>query len=305
MTVTFLSEWVNSYYLKCFLVLFVYPHNNSYVMIDLTEFETAVLTVEDGTTIGYRRIGEGPGIIFVHRGLQSSLNFAKLAKALSTDFTVYIPDRRGRGLSSAYMKNDNLITEAKDILALAHITGTTRIFGLSSGAIITLQCSLLDPSIQNIALYEPPIPLEETTFKKLHTNYEDAMGKDDLGRVFVAILKGTGDTSFLSRLPTFVLAPVLNLLIKNQSKPKNEIALRDLVPTFQHDRTILKDAGHLIAEAENLKAKVLLLQGYKSKSFLKSPLDKLATVINHTKRIEFKNQGHLAADNGGCPLHVA
>ncbi len=274
-------------------------------MIDLTGFETAVLTAEDGTTLGYRRIGKGPGLILVHGGLQSSLNFTKLAKVLSTDFTVYIPDRRNRGLSGKYRKNDNLIIEAKDILTLAHATGTTQIFGLSSGAIITLQCALLEPALHKIALYEPPIPLEETSFKKLDIKYADAMNKGDLGGAFVAILKGTGDTSFFARLPTFILAPVLNLLIKNQSKLKNEVALRDLVPIYQHDLIIVKGARQLIAEAKYLTAKVLLLQGSKSKYFLKQPLDKLAEVINHTQRVEFKKQGHLAADNGGDPIQVA
>ncbi|MEU1641010.1 alpha/beta hydrolase, partial [Nonomuraea sp. NPDC005701] len=53
----------------------------------------------DGTTIGYRRSGRGPGLILVHGGMQASQHFTKLAAALSTEFTVYVPDRRGRGLS--------------------------------------------------------------------------------------------------------------------------------------------------------------------------------------------------------------
>jgi pimeloyl-ACP methyl ester carboxylesterase len=53
----------------------------------------------DGTTIGYRQFGSGPGIIAVHGGAQAAQNFTKLASALSDAFTVYVPDRRGRGRS--------------------------------------------------------------------------------------------------------------------------------------------------------------------------------------------------------------
>jgi pimeloyl-ACP methyl ester carboxylesterase len=273
----------------------------------MTDFKTATLTASDGTRIGYRRIGQGPGIILVHGALQSSLNFTKLAQALSVDFTVYVPDRRGRGLSGAYGQHDDRITEAKDILALAHATGTVHIFGLSSGAIITLQAALLDRAIQKIALYEPPIPLDEQIFKKLDIDYERAMRAGNLGRAFVAILKGTGDTSFFTRFPSFILAPLANWMMKAQSnhKAENEIALQTLVPTFRQDRVVTQGAAQLIADAGNLQAAVLLLQGAQRKDFLKQPLDRLEAVIGRAERVEFKNQGHLAADNSGAPLKVA
>jgi pimeloyl-ACP methyl ester carboxylesterase len=277
------------------------------MMIDLNDFKSATLTANDGTKIGYRWIGQGPDIILVHGGLQSSLNFTKLAKALSAGFTVYVPDRRGRGLSGAYGENDDRITEANDILALAHATGTTNIFGLSSGAIVTLQAALLDSAIQKIALYEPPIPLDEQAFKKLDMVYERAMRARNLGRAFADILKGTGNTSFFIRLPSFILAPLFNFMIKKQlnNKQENELALQDLIPTFHHDLIITRKATQLIAEAKNLQADVLLLQGSKSKAFLKQPLDRLAAAIPHVRRSEIENQGHLAADNSGNPQQVA
>jgi pimeloyl-ACP methyl ester carboxylesterase len=55
----------------------------------------------DGTTIGYRRVGNGPGVVLVHGGGQASQNLMTLARALGDTFTVYVPDRRGRGMSGA------------------------------------------------------------------------------------------------------------------------------------------------------------------------------------------------------------
>ena len=53
----------------------------------------------DGTTIGYRRLGMGPGLILLHGSMSSGGHHVELARLLADTFTVFVPDRRGRGLS--------------------------------------------------------------------------------------------------------------------------------------------------------------------------------------------------------------
>ena len=62
-------------------------------------FTTDSVSTQDGTTIGYRQLGRGPGLVLLHGSMSSGYNHLQLANALSDAFTVYIPDRRGRGLS--------------------------------------------------------------------------------------------------------------------------------------------------------------------------------------------------------------
>src|SRR5258708_21629126 len=62
-------------------------------------YTTGSVPSADGTTIGYRQYGHGPGLVLVEGGMQIAHNFAQLAEALADTFTVYVPDRRGRGLS--------------------------------------------------------------------------------------------------------------------------------------------------------------------------------------------------------------
>jgi pimeloyl-ACP methyl ester carboxylesterase len=276
----------------------------------INEFQTGFVRAPDGTRIGFRSIGNGPAIILLHGGLQSSLNFTMLAKALSTDFKVYVPDRRGRGLSDPYQEQDNLLTEAEDLLMLINTTGAKQIFALSSGAIITLQVALMGQTLQRIALYEPPIPVDNGVLKKTQADYANAMHKGNLGKAFITILKGTGDPgdkSFLNVLPAFITVPLINILIKLQKKKKDEaeLALAELIPTFHYDSKVVNDSLPLIEKAKDLKADVLLLGGTKSQHYLSVALDSLEKSIPHHTRIEFEKLGHVAADNDESPLVIA
>ena len=57
------------------------------------------VTSKDGTTIGYRQLGQGPTVVILHGGALASQHYMKLGSALAERFTVSMPDRRGRGMS--------------------------------------------------------------------------------------------------------------------------------------------------------------------------------------------------------------
>jgi pimeloyl-ACP methyl ester carboxylesterase len=126
-------------------------------MSNIRPYTTGFTTSNDGTTIGYRQFGRGRGLILVHGGMQGSQNFTRLAIALSDAFTVYVPDRRGRGVSGPHGENYCLEKECQGIQALLAQTDAQNLFGLSSGAIICSLTALTAPSVQRIALYEPSV----------------------------------------------------------------------------------------------------------------------------------------------------
>ena len=66
---------------------------------------------------------------------------------------MYVPDRRGRGLSGSAGEHYGLVAECEDVDALLSSTGTHYVFGLSSGALISLQAALTLPAIRKVALY--------------------------------------------------------------------------------------------------------------------------------------------------------
>ena len=63
-------------------------------------FHVDAVTSADGTTIGFRRYGAGPGLLLIHGGMNAAQDLADLASLLSDGFTVIVPDRRGRGVGA-------------------------------------------------------------------------------------------------------------------------------------------------------------------------------------------------------------
>lgn len=131
-------------------------------------YTTSSVTSRDGTKIGYRQMGSGPGIILMHGGANASQHLMKLGAALSDAFTVYIPDRRGRGLSGPFGEDYSIQREVEDLDALLNKTGTHYLFGASTGALIILQSTIILPGIHKIACYEPLLYINKSDMDKFN-----------------------------------------------------------------------------------------------------------------------------------------
>jgi hypothetical protein len=56
-------------------------------------FSISSVTSKDGTTIGYRQLGHGPGLVLVGGGMQTAHHFDQLAEALADTFTRFSQSR--------------------------------------------------------------------------------------------------------------------------------------------------------------------------------------------------------------------
>src|SRR5215469_3924968 len=72
------------------------------------QMTTGSVTSTDGTPIGYLRAGHGPAVVVLHGSNESARSHAQLALALADSFTVYLPDRRGRGLSGPHRPDHSM-----------------------------------------------------------------------------------------------------------------------------------------------------------------------------------------------------
>jgi len=153
-------------------------------------YTTSAVTSRDGTTIGYRQLGHGPGVVLVHGSNVSSQDFTQLAEQLSDAFTLYLPDRRGRGLSGPYGKDYSMQKEVEDLDALLTKTGAHLVYGVSAGGIICLQAALTRPAIHKIALYEPALLTDGSAHTAWLTRYDQEMAQGKVAAALVTCMKG-------------------------------------------------------------------------------------------------------------------
>ena len=275
--------------------------------ISLPSYITDFVISKDGTRIGYRQMGHGPALILVHGGMQASQNLMKLAAALAEQFTVYVPDRRGRGLSGPYGENYTIQKAVDDMEALLYKTEAHNVFGLSAGAIVCLQSALVLPNIDKLAIYEPPLSINGSLSRDWLARYDHEIAQGKIGAAMVTASKGMKDAPVFSAIPRFISVPFMTLAMKTEAQEvkEDDIPLEKLVPTIHFDAPMVFAAENTIETFKDVRADVLLLGGSKSPAYLKLALDRLSAVLPHVQRVELAGLGHLAADNGGQPERVA
>jgi len=282
--------------------------NHSESIAQSVQFNLDQVISLDGTTIGYRQFGGGPGLILVHGAMMSSQNFSKLAMALADAFSVYVPDRRGRGLSGPHGDHYGLDRECEDIKALVDKTGAQNIFGLSSGAIVALQSAFVLHSIRKVAIYEPPFSVNGFSSITWVPRFEAELARNELAAAMVTAIQGTGDSSFLNLLPRFVLVPFMKFAIEadaGESRENYDIPMKTLIPTLHFDPQLVVETQGKLERFKALQTDVLLLGGSQSQKYLRAALDALGTILPRVRRVEFPRLGHLAAENNGKPERVA
>ena len=275
---------------------------------DPPAYSTGSVTSRDGTTIGYRRLGQGPGIIAIHGGMQAGQSFMKLAAALADEFTVYLPDRRGRGLSGPPGAGYGLEAECQDIDALLAQTGAHSVFGLSSGALIGLHAALTLPAIQRVALYEPPLSTNHSTPMDWVARFDAEVARGDLASAMITGMIGTKSAPpFLRLIPRFLLARLMShfLRVEASSATGDDVPMKALIPTLHCDAQLVVESEGTLDRFRAMPAEVLLLGGSRSARYLKTALDGLDGVLPNARRAELAGVGHQAADNGGRPERVA
>jgi pimeloyl-ACP methyl ester carboxylesterase len=265
-------------------------------------------TSADGTTIGYRRVGSGPGVILVHGAGQSSQNLMTLAAALSDRFTVYVPDRRGRGMSGPYREDHGLRAEIEDLGAILDCTQAHNVFGLSIGALIAIEAARTFPAITRLALYEPPLEFDGITQTAWLPRYERELAAGRPGAALVTIMKGTADRTAFRLVPRFLLTSAFGHVIRateGRPVPAGVVSPRDLIPTMHYDARTVQDAAGPPGRFAGLSCDVLLLGGARSTRNLTAALNRLSAILPSARRVTLPGTGHTAPDNSGKPELVA
>ncbi len=272
---------------------------------------TGAVRSSDGTVIGFRRIGSGPGVIVVHGAMESSQSHIQLAEALAGSFSVYLVDRRGRGLSGPFSSDHSLAREVEDVLAVAEATGARNLFGVSSGGVVALQAALSLPSIARVALYEPALVDDPAAMARRLDRYEREIASGKVAAALVTAMKVSemGPRIF-NLIPSGLMTRMTASMLakEDRSAVPGAVTMRTLAPTLHYDFADILEASARVDDFAGIRSDLLLLGGSKSPAYLRRALDRLERILPAARRVEFRGLGHGGSgdsDWGGKPAVVA
>ncbi|MEJ5913156.1 alpha/beta fold hydrolase [Pseudokineococcus sp. 1T1Z-3] len=260
------------------------------------------VTSRDGTRIGYLRQGEGPGLVLVQGAMGTAEHYSQLATALAPHFTVLSVDRRGRASSPRpWDSSHHIARDVEDLDAVLAGTGAIRVFGLSSGAVITLEAARTLPRISQVAVYEPPF-YPEGINRDLIAQVHDEIARGDLPSALITSLLAAGTAPapvrVLPRPLLRVLAAVVLTADAHAPGPAH-MTLRRLLPGNRYDFTAVADMDGKMATLAAVAQPVLLLSGTKSPAFLRRAVRTLLDVLPRAEHVELEGLSHSGPWNTG------
>jgi len=281
-----------------------------------TETTTGVVTSADGTPIGYLRAGHGPAVVVLHGSNESARSHTQLARALADEFTVYLPDRRGRGLSGPHRPDHCMRTEVEDLQAVVAHCGAQKVFGVSVSALIALQAARTAPAIGQVAVYEPALLMDTSgTYTSWVRRFDQEMAHGQVADALITSLRGLDlAPPALRVMPRRLLVAVTDAAMKKADAhaAPGAVTMRKLAPTLHYEPLLLAEMAGTIATFADVPADVLLMGGdMKHPAFIRPAFDALAQTLPHVRCAVFPGLDHGGsgdpgpANRGGKPEIVA
>jgi pimeloyl-ACP methyl ester carboxylesterase len=253
------------------------------------------VTSKDGTTIAYDQAGEGPVVILVDGAMcgRSFGPMTALIPLLAPHFTVIHYDRRGRG-DSGDTAPYAVEREVEDIEALINAAGgSAYIYGISSGAVLALDAAGRLPAITKLAMYEPPLILDDSR-PPIPDDYLDkfkemlAEGRrGDMVEHFMTV--GVG-------MPAEAVAPM-------RAMPMWP-AMEAIAPTLIYDTTIMGDFTLPAAVAASIRVPALVMGGGASPFQLQHAAQAMAEAIPGAQLRMLEGQTHDVAAEALAPALI-
>jgi pimeloyl-ACP methyl ester carboxylesterase len=261
----------------------------------------------DGTTIGFLRRGSGPSIVLVQGAMADAHAYSRFAEHLADRLTVFSADRRGRAASPRpYGQDHDLARDVEDIDAILETTGASTVFGLSSGAVITLEAARTLPRIERAVVFEPPFydhDIDQVGIARLGQEIE----RGDLPSALLDALLTAGTApALLQRIPRPIARLLTGaLLILNVRTSGSATSLRDLLPGVRYDFHDVAQANEHPERYHDLDKPLLVISGTKSPAFLQHTAQTLAVRNPRAELVELPGLGHDGPWNSGRPAAVA
>ena len=264
----------------------------------MTAITTAEMTIgsvrsKDGTCIGYLRVGHGPAVVLLHGSNESARSHTQLALALADSFTVYLPDRRGRGLSGPHRPDHSMRTEVQDLQAVLTESGAEKVFGVSVSGLIALE-ACVQPAIRQIAAYEPALLMDTTRYTGWVRRFDQEMAEGKVAAALITSMYGLDLAPPAFKLMGRRLAESLtSKSMDSEDKKATRDTITERQLALRWEGLLLAETAGTIGAFAEVAAEVLLLGGdMKRPAFIKPAFDALARTLPHNRRVRFPGLDH-------------
>lgn len=260
-----------------------------------TKMSTGSVVSKDGTRVGYLQVGQGPAVVLLHGSMETARSHTALALALADAFTVYLPDRRGRGMSGPYPADYGMHTELEDLAAVLDVSGAELVFGVSASGLVALEAGRTLPAIRKVAVYEPALlPAGSKHTSWLPRFDREIKAGDTAGAMVTSMLGLELMPPVIKVIPRPVLKWLSNLAMKSEDKKAgpDTVTMRALAPTIYYEGLLLAEMAGQLSTYSAVAAEVLLMAGSKGLAFLRPALDGLAQTLPQCQRVEFAGLDH-------------
>ncbi|WP_019930487.1 alpha/beta fold hydrolase [Nocardia sp. BMG111209] len=215
-----------------------------------------------------------------------------LAGLLASQFTVVHYDRRGRG-GSGDTGPYAVEREIEDLEALITVAGgSAHVFGLSSGAALSLRAAAAGLNITRLALYEPPFVAID---KSGHQPPADSA--DVLTRLIAADRRAEAATFYLTRV---IGAPAIFPLLMRVTPmwPK----MKGVAASLPYDAAIMGDFEVPARQLSTLTVPTLVIGGAKSPANLRQATRAVADTLPDGRALFLEGQNHNVSARTLAPL---
>lgn len=258
------------------------------------------VTSKDGTRIAFDRAGSGPAVILVNGalGMRSNTSEYSLVSYLSSHFTVYDYDRRGRGDSGDTLPYA-VEREIEDIEALIQAAGgSAYLYGMSSGAVLALEATNCFPGkVAKLALFEPPFLID---------NSRPPVPNDYVDQIKQAVAedrRGDAVEIFMTKailIPAEFVAQMRygssEGLFDTKAKPPAWAQMEQIAHTLAYDGTIMGNlmSGHPLPEKRwtSVTCPTLVIVGGDSEPFFHNGTQALVDALPQAQHHILAGQNH-------------
>nr|AEE65481.1 hypothetical protein [uncultured bacterium BAC AB649/1850] len=234
----------------------------------------------DGTTIAYKKEGDGPPIVLLGGGFRDHTVFTPIVPYLTDRLTTYYYDRRGRG-ESGDAPVYAIEREIEDLIAvMEEAGGEAAVFGGSSGAILALEAAMAGAPMTRLALLEPPyrMPGHQRPPADFAARLDELLAQDrrgDAAELFLEQVAGLGP----KEIATWRGSPMWT---------SNEA----LAHTLAYDTAICGDGRLPVERLAQLRVPTLIVNSDSTSPWLLAAAEATADAIPNGRRVTLPGVWH-------------